>query len=702
MAIDDQDPFDDLDLNMIELRLESVIGEYADEYRATSSRRPDRIPTVYLPIRVVIGVDLSRGVRAGSAVREALGVPEPKVEEWWICFSVSGHHAPDAPECHPLMDLVPLPLLYDLAGGQVHVMSAWFERRLQQRQSGGGGGGGSGSDGVGEHHRERYGAVVLPFVAAVPEEKERLIWFSHVVGSGLLGVEEQHKVLVDAFKRSSRVAHGPPSSPSPASASSCHSSSSSCWPPVGWPTFEDYSDQMTGAEDDGGSDGNGEGGVSGGKGMDDRVMLEGGGPTSEGRYSYTTEYKLRHDIEQMEYVAGVREKEEMMMVRRRRIKRKASHTSAVSGTAEPNDGASGVGEEEQEQEEQERGDPFAVWLRAEVIPVFKKVHARILTAASEQAPLLRPVAEDEGKYAERLEKSSFNAQLATTTTTTTTTAESDAASECGGGGGSGDGVASDGGGGNGDGSNGEGVDCGGASGVEQEGEKGEVKQQQQQLTLESRPLDMMGLYHFTSLDFEDGIGKYYNRLLHAPPEALLTTNTASGGAAGAGAGPFSETSPLASLSLSASGREEDGEVDGEPSPSFRGVPRQLSRSFDGQKVSQEYMLKLKQIKEQEEQQQEQSTSSTTSSSSSSVVIPAVVVDNVMSVSALGTVRKLLMESTFWYETKSPMMGGYLGAYGHDGLHAPQVRCVLCLLCFTKTNSILDFSCYLGVCVFFFC
>ena len=47
----------------------------------------------------------------------------------------------------------------------------------------------------------------------------------------------------------------------------------------------------------------------------------------------------------------------------------------------------------------------------------------------------------------------------------------------------------------------------------------------------------------------------------------------------------------------------------------------------------------------------------------------VVVDGVLSPAALASARRILQESSLWYETKSPMMGGYVGAYGHDGLHA---------------------------------
>jgi hypothetical protein len=47
----------------------------------------------------------------------------------------------------------------------------------------------------------------------------------------------------------------------------------------------------------------------------------------------------------------------------------------------------------------------------------------------------------------------------------------------------------------------------------------------------------------------------------------------------------------------------------------------------------------------------------------------VVVDNVLSEPALDAIRKILWESTVWYQTKLPLQfGGYVGAYIDDGLH----------------------------------
>lgn len=47
----------------------------------------------------------------------------------------------------------------------------------------------------------------------------------------------------------------------------------------------------------------------------------------------------------------------------------------------------------------------------------------------------------------------------------------------------------------------------------------------------------------------------------------------------------------------------------------------------------------------------------------------VVVDDILSDAALTRIRQLLMESTVWYQTKTPMrFGGYVGAYIDDGLH----------------------------------
>ena len=47
----------------------------------------------------------------------------------------------------------------------------------------------------------------------------------------------------------------------------------------------------------------------------------------------------------------------------------------------------------------------------------------------------------------------------------------------------------------------------------------------------------------------------------------------------------------------------------------------------------------------------------------------VVVDDILSDAALTRIRQLLMESTVWYQTKTPIrFGGYVGAYIDDGLH----------------------------------
>ena len=47
----------------------------------------------------------------------------------------------------------------------------------------------------------------------------------------------------------------------------------------------------------------------------------------------------------------------------------------------------------------------------------------------------------------------------------------------------------------------------------------------------------------------------------------------------------------------------------------------------------------------------------------------VVVDNILSDAALKRIRQLLLESTVWYQTKTPLrFGGYVGAYIDDGLH----------------------------------
>ncbi|KAI2490992.1 hypothetical protein MHU86_23560 [Fragilaria crotonensis] len=47
----------------------------------------------------------------------------------------------------------------------------------------------------------------------------------------------------------------------------------------------------------------------------------------------------------------------------------------------------------------------------------------------------------------------------------------------------------------------------------------------------------------------------------------------------------------------------------------------------------------------------------------------VVIDDILSDAALKRIRQLLLESTVWYQTKTPLrFGGYVGAYIDDGLH----------------------------------
>lgn len=49
--------------------------------------------------------------------------------------------------------------------------------------------------------------------------------------------------------------------------------------------------------------------------------------------------------------------------------------------------------------------------------------------------------------------------------------------------------------------------------------------------------------------------------------------------------------------------------------------------------------------------------------------PVVVIDDLLSTQALENIRKVLLESTVWFETKMPIeFGGYVGAYIDDGLH----------------------------------
>lgn len=220
------------DLNMIEINLKSLFGQHAN-FSAHSRERPDRLPVVYLPVSVSINVDLSRS-RPGSwsVVRAELGSATAKIEEWSLCFAVSGRSA----DCRPLLgDARSLPELHDLESGRVHVIMAWFER-------------------VRSGEVARFATVSLPFEAREPENKRE--WFCHIVGGGGLTPAEKHAILSGSFARSHRSRLGP------RTAIEAHA----------------LEIQLTSPWNDASVNG-------------------------DGTYFYTTEYKLRHDIEQMEVIA---------------------------------------------------------------------------------------------------------------------------------------------------------------------------------------------------------------------------------------------------------------------------------------------------------------------------------------------------------------------------------------------------------------
>mmetsp|Transcript_31114 Transcript_31114/g.66082 ORF Transcript_31114/g.66082 Transcript_31114/m.66082 type:complete len:478 (+) Transcript_31114:45-1478(+) len=123
-----------------------------------------------------------------------------------------------------------------------------------------------------------------------------------------------------------------------------------------------------------------------------------------------------------------------------------------------------------------------------------------------------------------------------------------------------------------------------------------------------------GLYAFTKADYESGIGNVYNKALYieTADEINPTWHTQNGGS-------------LLNNQLDFEGIQNNWFGHGQNSP----------------------------------------TTSTTS-------IPgALVVDNLLSTSALQTIRQLLLRNTHWYQTKTPLeFGKYVGSYVDDGLHDP--------------------------------
>jgi len=121
-----------------------------------------------------------------------------------------------------------------------------------------------------------------------------------------------------------------------------------------------------------------------------------------------------------------------------------------------------------------------------------------------------------------------------------------------------------------------------------------------------------GLYQFQQADYDDGISKAYNKALWMPNVT------------------------------------EWDEQDSDSPQQLRSIPV-LSDSFNAQKIESEWFG---------------------NANSSDKSLPSVVViDNVLSSQALDRVRRVLLESTVWYQTKLPQhFGTYTGAYIDDGLH----------------------------------
>jgi len=204
-------------LDIIKIEVSSVLSQF-DSYKATSSPLSETIPTVFLPLRLSVSVDLGRA-DSDSIVRRELGKENVVLQEWKLCFSIPSQED----ECKGLLEHQKIPNLYNLKSGSVNIISVWFEHHH--------------SDGS----KDRYASVSLPFVCRDPYPYKGE-WFSHLVGGSELTLKEQYNTLSDHFDRSNRVMFG---------------------------------------EDN------------------DSSLFE----FKEDTYTFTTEYKLRHDIEQFEHIS---------------------------------------------------------------------------------------------------------------------------------------------------------------------------------------------------------------------------------------------------------------------------------------------------------------------------------------------------------------------------------------------------------------
>jgi hypothetical protein len=141
------------------------------------------------------------------------------------------------PDCRSLTSGERLPNLHGLHGGSVNVVSAWIEYHEPYKPPADVSFNSENVLIIGPKESiQRYAHVSVAFYVEEPHDKG--VWFSHITGGGELSLPEQYAILSGSFLRSSRMRFGP---------------------------------------------GN------------DSVDFEDGE-----KYSYTTEYKLRHDIEQLE------------------------------------------------------------------------------------------------------------------------------------------------------------------------------------------------------------------------------------------------------------------------------------------------------------------------------------------------------------------------------------------------------------------
>lgn len=97
-------------LDMIEIRVNSVLGQYASFQASSRSPQPEEVSTVYLPLSLSVNVDLERG-NIDSFVRQSLtNADDDAIAEWKLCIAI-GNRSPD---CRGLLHQQSLPNLHDL------------------------------------------------------------------------------------------------------------------------------------------------------------------------------------------------------------------------------------------------------------------------------------------------------------------------------------------------------------------------------------------------------------------------------------------------------------------------------------------------------------------------------------------------------------------------------------------------------------